>query len=308
MNLSNPGAQQWLIVAGITLMTVTLLRRLYLNRSRKRAVRPDRSANRPPGESAQSPAQRLTALADRLEVRLNDRFREMNAMVEMKMHVLNELLIEAEQQIARRQAPSEDPGPQVDGLPTDDAAVPNAERRAQADQLDRSEPPSHRSHETDLGATDVASASNRWESPESLLPLPNESSSDRGAESPSVPISRRPSRRSSEPRPTETRSPFGAGPVGQAAPSEEPLVIEMDRTALKPSARPAPRQEREPVSDDTASEPAEPKHALILSLAEEGLSARRISERTGRPIGEVELILGLDRRRRHAEVRQRDEG
>lgn len=90
--------QHYLVLGAILLIIFTLMRRAWIVRHRQ--LNAQTPIRRELGDRSTSKAEiRLEELVDRLEVRLHDTFREMNARIDTKMHVLNELIVEAEDRI-----------------------------------------------------------------------------------------------------------------------------------------------------------------------------------------------------------------
>lgn len=186
---------QLLVLAAIVLATATLVRRSRVRRSEMKRAETAEIVD------VNSSFVRLNNRIDQIEVRLHDTFREMNARLDTKIHILNELIIEADRKIDRLR---------------DDA----------------------------------------------LNAKPVETSGDAVTEA-------------------------EADDEG-----EEPLVIEMDRRLLK--------------SPPPVIDPASP-HAGVYRLSDQGLTPVEIAEKLGKAVGEIELILGL-RRRRDQEAARRAKG
>jgi hypothetical protein len=193
--------QQLLLFAGIALFVLTMVRISVrrARRSREQAVR-ERGLRQPP----HSPER--TVVGDQHAVELTELFRELGARLDTKMHVLNELLIEAEQRIGELRRLTGTAAPVV--------------RPGQADDA-RATPPG----------------------------FPDES-----------------------------------------------LVVEPE---LPASANPPPT-DGSPRGVNNSAPTARPPLAEIHALADQGLSAQQISDQLSQPIGEIELILGLRRRRQQA--------
>jgi hypothetical protein len=82
-----------LLVAGMLLLVMTFFR--MARRGRTSAARPTPIVKTP------SPSIPTARVADEVEVRLYNTFRELNARLENKIHVLNDLVIESETKIRR---------------------------------------------------------------------------------------------------------------------------------------------------------------------------------------------------------------
>lgn len=195
--------QQLLLFAGIALFVLTMVRISVrrARRARNEALQ-NRTLRKPDRPSA------ATVLGDQHAVELNELFRELGARLDTKMHVLNELLIEAEARIAEL-------------------------RRL------TSEAPPHLSRKT----TDGQLASG-------------------------------------------------------AAVGDDSLVVEPEAPAHAIDTNETPAACAARVSGPERN--ARTQHAEIHTLADQGLSSRQIAEQLGQPIGEVELIIGLHRRRQQA--------
>ncbi|QDU63840.1 hypothetical protein Pan216_47210 [Planctomycetes bacterium Pan216] len=197
---------QLLIIAAMAFLIIVLL----LRGTRRRKA--SKNTNHMNDLRKQMAAQRADESATQLKVELQELFREMNARIDTKMHVLNELILDAERKIK--------------------------ELRQLQD--------------------------------ESALGRDDEAEEDR-----------------------------------------EPVVVEMDRSVLMGPAARAAKLAATPEPDlslPAESEPEEsdqePKdrYAIIYKLADDGMTPAEICEATGQARGEVELILGL-RRRRQSEQR-----
>lgn len=202
-----------LLLAGILLLILTMVRLQISSRMAKKSAgtrkQPEPLAPMTPISEGPSKQQQ------QFEVKLHETFREMNAKLDTKIHILNELIIEAHAAMAKFE---------------------ELQKKAAADE----------------------------------------------AKAPPAPA---------EPPPAPAAvPPPEAGPVQYAAPppaSDEPLVIVMDG----PPAKTVESTERPSSFSD------------VYQLADQGLSSAEIASATGKSIGEIDLILGLRRRRQQAERR-----
>ena len=85
-----------MVMAGMLLLTFTLVRVVR----RKRPEMPGESAS----TETREPAPRTFISTDHLEVKLYNTFRELNARLETKINILNELIIDADRKVEEFQA------------------------------------------------------------------------------------------------------------------------------------------------------------------------------------------------------------
>ena len=190
------------IMLGIWAMLRLTGRRLARNRRKT-----DRRPASLPGKALEE-SFRASKVTDQLEVRLHDAFREMNARIDTKIRVLNELLIESELRIAELRA------------------------------LGKSK-----------HARDPKSATSRSDD-------------------------------------TPASADAGDG-IDAGGGDDAPLVVDVDG----------------PRSAGAGAGGSEGAFDRIYELADDGFSAPEIGERLEKPTGEIELILGLRRRRAQAAER-----
>ena len=87
---------QLLVLLAIVLITMMMLRSTYRRQKEQRANRPMADSL----DTSHRAAQQARQIASDAEVHLHDMFRELGGRLDTKMHVLNELLIEADRKIA----------------------------------------------------------------------------------------------------------------------------------------------------------------------------------------------------------------
>lgn len=197
-----------LLMPAVVLLVMISLLRYQLSAAKRR-----RQDNKEQSVATHTKAIVTAREHDQREVELYEHFREMNAKLDTKIHILNELILEADTTIKRLQ------------------------------QLQIS--------------TGTA------------VSQPEETTSNE------------------EPTVVEPAVETDAEVAGkEASPAQEPLIIDVDQT---PAAAPA------------SSQKLELPFAEIYRLADRGLSAVDISERVGKPVGEVDLILSLRRRRQQSD-------
>lgn len=254
-----PGStiQQYLLLAAVVLFALTMfrIRRKYGQR-RQRDSQPSNKV------LEQMLAQtRVHDAATAAEVKLFESFRQMSGQLDTKIHVLNELLIQADSRIA-------------------DLRQLHAVRSGESNPSSATNPASSR-----LG-----------EKAETTLPVELAPTADAS----SLGHSAGPPRLEALDRPIET------DPRGPEESAEDPLVIEPDRfTAhLKASHQSSSTADR--VANGSATNSVADRFAEIYALADEGWTSTRISERVGRSLGEVELLLSLRRRRQRSAAHTND--
>lgn len=94
-----------------------------------------------------------------------------------------------------------------------------------------------------------------------------------------------------------------SGQLDTRAAKLQVLIDEADRKIAQLQGTPPPTGEApalrlagEHAPSATPTPPADPRHAPVYELADQGLDAREIASRLDRPSGEVELILALRRK------------
>lgn len=219
--------QDLLLLAGVTLLILTIVRYQITGRRKHRS---GKRKEPEPLAPFSNPTVTKSKQEEELEVKLYDTFREMNAQLDTKIHILNELIMEADAAIEKLSSVNADAA---------------SELKAKVEK-----------------------------------------------HAPSVtPLSEQPPEPKIEPLPPLPPAPEPA-PQPSKISAEEPLVIDMDAVAPLPPVEPLPTGRPAKSSNSAFDE--------VYRLADEGHSSSEIASRMGRSIGEVDLILGLRRRRRQA--------